>query len=116
MPRIVNKNFELYESQKLKLGDNQESELYYDGTDPRFTTPVRGIDAVESYHLATKSQLDGVGIPGSSGTSGTSGSSGSSGSSGTSGSSGSSFFWVGHGHSTSDYVIGNVVYHNGESW
>lgn len=60
MAKFREGNLDLKNNQKVRLGDSQNAELYWDGSEAIFTSTISGVDPTQSYHISTKGYTDTI--------------------------------------------------------
>lgn len=58
MAKFRNSNLLLKDNQKIRFGDAQDSDIYYDGSELRVSTTISGVTPTQDYHLARKDYVD----------------------------------------------------------
>lgn len=58
MAKFQQGSLELNDNQKVILGSDDDSSLYWDGSELRLTTTISGVTPTQSYHLVTKQYAD----------------------------------------------------------
>lgn len=58
MAKFQQGSLELNDNQKVIFGSDDDSSLYWDGTELRLTTTISGVTPTQSYHLVTKQYAD----------------------------------------------------------
>lgn len=59
MAKFQGRDIEFKDNQKATFGTDDDSSIYWDGSDLNISTTVKGIDPTEDSHLVTKRYLDG---------------------------------------------------------